>query len=145
MASGLVEIINGLPREQQPLLRAFLRQHYPDGVDTITDMGEMQAAIDIATGWPGSADTHPIPLHGEEVWAGFTTRVILSEGEYLTTCTICAWALEEAATNAALPEFRRLELAQSACQQHEQGQYDDGTPYCAGRPAQGAMNLSEAQ
>jgi hypothetical protein len=139
MASGLVQIITALPKEQQPLCRAFLRQHYPDGIDTITDPGEMQAAVDIATGWPGSADTHPIPLRGEEVWGGFTTRVILSEGEYLTNCTICTWALEEPATHATLPEVRRLELAQSACQQHEQGAYEDGTPFCAGRPAQGQM------
>lgn len=145
MASGLVQIINGLPREQQALCRAFIRRHYPDGIDSITDMGEMQAAIDIATGWPGSADTHPIPLQGEEKWVGFTTKVELSEGDYLMSCSACTWALEEAATNAALPDFRRLELAKNTCQQHETGEYEDGTPFCPGRPTQGAMDLSEAQ
>jgi hypothetical protein len=60
MTSALVAIIAGLPTVQQPLCRAFLRQHFPDPSVELTE-DEIQKCCDIAAGWPDSADQHPLP------------------------------------------------------------------------------------
>jgi hypothetical protein len=60
MLTALTQIIAGLPQVQQPLCRAFIREHYPEGS---ADLGQadIQKCIDIAAGWPDSAAQHPIP------------------------------------------------------------------------------------
>jgi hypothetical protein len=65
MRQALTEIIKGLPAIQQPLVRSFLREHFPNGIDTL-DADGIQKAIDIAVGWPDSADQHPIPGQDEQ-------------------------------------------------------------------------------
>jgi hypothetical protein len=139
MASALVEIVKGQPAAQQPLLRAFLREHFPNGIEAITEEADMQKAIDIAVGWPDSATQHPAPLRGKEMWGGFSTKVLKVAEDYVMTCTLCPWQLEEAATTKNLPDFRRAELATQTAQQHETGEYQDGTPFCPGKPAQGRL------
>ena len=55
----LTNLINSLPTVQQPLCRAFIRQHYPDGTADLKPV-DVQKCIDIAAGWPESAAQHPI-------------------------------------------------------------------------------------
>ena len=55
----LAEMIKSLPVVQQPLCRAFIRQHYPDGTADLKPV-DVQKCIDIAAGWPESAAQHPI-------------------------------------------------------------------------------------
>lgn len=137
MRGALAEVIVGLPTAQQPLCRAFLLRHWPEGASQINTEAELQKAIDISVGWPDSADQHPPPpAPGEERWRGFSTGVYEVERELISRCDLCEWHLEEAATNANLPDFRRLELAAAVCISHEQDSYADGTPYCPGRPTQ---------
>ena len=52
-------MINTLPTVQQPLCRAFIRQHYPDGTADLKP-ADVQKCIDIAAGWPESAAQHPL-------------------------------------------------------------------------------------
>jgi hypothetical protein len=68
MLSALTQIIAGLPTAQQPLCRAFIRQHYPEGSAEL-DQADIQKCIDIAAGWPDSAVQHPIPEDGQQLAA----------------------------------------------------------------------------
>jgi hypothetical protein len=49
---------------QQPLIRAFLFSHFPQGAAALNNEADLQKCIDIAVGWPDSADQHPIPEPG---------------------------------------------------------------------------------
>ena len=144
LAASLTTLISAQPQAQQPLLRGFLGGHFPGRGAADLNAEELQLAINIAGGWPQSADRYPIPAPaGEEVYAGFSTYVEKIDGEYVSQCRLCSWNLPEAATSANLPEFRKLELAKDVCQQHETGLYEDGTPFCPGRPVQEQMEVSE--
>ena len=60
MFGALVAIIKGLPTAQQPLCRAFLNQHYPNTNASELGEADLQKCIDIAAGWPDSAEQHPV-------------------------------------------------------------------------------------
>jgi len=64
MLKSLTEVIKSLPQAQQPLCRSFIRQHYPEGTADLTP-ADVQKCIDIAAGWPDSADQHPMPVANE--------------------------------------------------------------------------------
>ena len=51
--------IKSLPENDRRVCRAFIRQHYPDGTANLTE-GDVQKCIDIAAGWPDSANQHPV-------------------------------------------------------------------------------------
>lgn len=137
MRGALAEVIVGLPQAQQALCRAFLLRHWPEGAAQINTEAELQKAIDIAVGWPDSANQYPAPEEpGEEKWRGFSTGVYEVDREMIGRCDLCEWNLPMAATSANLPDFRKIELSAAACISHEQDTYADGTPYCPGRPTQ---------
>lgn len=137
MRGALAEIIVGQPAPQQPLLRSFLLAHWPQGASEIRTEAELQKAIDIAVGWPLSAEQHPPPEKpGEMKWQGYATRVVLVDGELEARCDRCEWRLPQAETQKNLPEFRQIELAAATAISHEQDAYADGTPYCPARPVQ---------
>lgn len=140
MRHALVEIIKGQPQAQQSLIRAFLQRHYPGGSDTMDTPEKIQKAIDIAVGWPDSAEQNPPPEDaGILKWEGFSTRVVDLGGELEARCDLCEWRLPQSETHKSLPEFRQLELSVAVCVSHEQDTYADGTPYCPGKPVQGQL------
>jgi hypothetical protein len=63
---SLSQVISGLPTVQQPLCRAFLGQHFPNRKAADLDATELTLAINIAGGWPESADTYPAPEPDED-------------------------------------------------------------------------------
>jgi hypothetical protein len=70
LQSGLRSCISSQPAHQQSLLRAFLVQHfpleqYPNGAADL-DSEQLTKAINIAGGWPGSADAYPPPASTED-------------------------------------------------------------------------------
>lgn len=65
MLTAYREIIAALPTASQPVCRAFIAQHFPGRtLDKLTE-GEIQKCIDIAVGWPDSAEQHPIDEDGQ--------------------------------------------------------------------------------
>ena len=59
MLGVLTDQIKSLPENDRRVCRAFIRQHYPDGTANLTE-GDVQKCIDIAAGWPDSANQHPV-------------------------------------------------------------------------------------
>ena len=73
MRGALTALISGLPQTDQPLCRAFIRQHFPNGAENLNGT-ELQKCIDIAAGWPDSAAQHPLPLEVELAAAELEAR-----------------------------------------------------------------------
>ncbi|MGA9527139.1 MAG: hypothetical protein WBS24_03375 [Terriglobales bacterium] len=137
LLSSLGVLLDAQPEANRRLLQAFLMQHFPGRRSTDLNADELSLAINIAGGWPESADRYPPPPPaGETVWEGFSAFVVRVGTEYEGRCQLCEWALPQASTSADLPDFRRLELMKQAATQHESGLYEDGTPFCPGRPSQ---------
>jgi hypothetical protein len=132
--------IDAQPENTRRLLQSFLVGHFPDlKAEELSDE-QLELAIKISDGWPQSADQYPIPpAPGTTAWEGFSAFVVKVGDEYEGRCQLCEWVLPESAGNDRLPDFRRLELMQSAAQSHESDLYEDGTPYCPGRPHQQMM------
>lgn len=146
----LRELIDAQPEANRRLLQSFLVGHFPGKAATELSDEQLQLAINIAGGWPQSADQYPIPeAVGETAWEGFSAFVVkFPDGSLEGRCQLCQWKLPESPTNVPLPDFRRLELAKQAAQSHEADAYEDGTPYCPGRvqPELGQdVDLSEGQ
>jgi hypothetical protein len=65
---SLKAVIRGLPTVQQPLCRSFLARHFPERTSEDLNAEELTLAINIAGGWPASAEQYPAPGEPEDTF-----------------------------------------------------------------------------